>query len=125
MHLIFDTSILIDIEKGNEKTLQEIKKLRDLYPAPSKIPFMAYYEFLYGIRKRNPKNKAKAEALLELFSVLQTTTRTAKNMSQLKDKYEFPLADLLIAAQVMEANAILVTKDKDFENINEIDKIIL
>jgi len=46
-------------------------------------------------------------------------------MSFLEEKYNLPLADLVIASQTLEYNCILVTKDKDFEKIKEIDKIIL
>ena len=50
MNLIFDTSIIIDIERGNKETINSIKELKDLYPAPAKITFITYFEFLYGLR---------------------------------------------------------------------------
>src|SRR3989338_6029947 len=125
MCLIFDTSVLIDIERENKQTLAKIAELRTRYPIPPKIAFISYYEFIHGIRKRNPQNKAKAEDFIRLFEIVNTTEETAKRLSQLKEKHELALADLLIAAQVWEKQAILVTKDTDFKQINEIDKIIL
>lgn len=125
MHLIFDTSAVIEIERGNKIFIKEIFELKKSYPAPPKIPFIVYYELIHGIRKRNPKNKSKVERLINAFKVLHTTNKTARNLSQLKDKYEFPLSDLLIAAQLMEIEGILITKDKDFNSIKEINCIIL
>ena len=125
MNLIFDTSIIIDIERGNKDTIDKIRELKDLYPAPAKIMFISYFEFVHGIRNKMPKNKQKAIAFIEEFSVIQTTKATANNLSLLKNKYELPLADLLIASQVIETNNILVTKDNDFKNIEEMNKILI
>ena len=125
MYLIFDTSILIDLERENKKTIHLISEIKKSYLIPPKITFITYCEFLHGIRKRSPGNKAQAEAYLELFEMIPTTKKTAKTLSQLKNKYTLDLADLLIASQVLESNAILVTKDKDFEQITEIEKIFV
>ncbi|MEK6934106.1 MAG: type II toxin-antitoxin system VapC family toxin [Nanoarchaeota archaeon] len=125
MYLIFDTSILIELERGNREIIAKINEIRKIYPTPAKISFISYFEFLYGLKEKSEKNKEKALAFIEKFSILQTTKITTHNLVALKAKYEFPLADLLIAAQTMEESAILLTKDKDFEDIEEIDKIIL
>ena len=85
---------------------------------------MSYFEFLYGLRKKSPKNKIKSEELLQLFETIQTNNFTASFLVKLKDKYELSLTDLFIASQVMENDYILVTKDRDFERIEEIDKVI-
>ena len=72
----------------------------------------------------NTINKEKALSFIEEFSVIQTTKTTVNFLSVLKAKYELPLADLLIAAQTLETNGILVSKGKDFERIGELNKII-
>jgi len=64
-------------------------------------------------------------SLLEEFQVIQTTKSTASLLPLLKTKYGLPLIDLLIASQVMEVNGIIITKDKDFDIISEIKKIII
>ena len=125
MYLIFDTSILIDLERENKRTIHLISEIKKSYLIPPKITFITYCEFLHGIRKRSPENKAQAEAFLGLFEMLVLTKKTATCLSQLKSKYGLDLADLLIASQVFESNAILVTKDKDFEKITEIEKIFI
>ena len=125
MNLIFDTSILIDIERKNKETISKIEELKDMYPTQAKIGFISYFEFLLGLKDKSINNKEKSKEFIEKFNVLQTTKNTADNLVILKQKYELPLADLLIASQTLENNGILITKDKDFEQIKEMNKIIL
>ena len=124
MTLVFDSSIIIEIERGNKDIIEKLKELRKIHPTSPKISFMSYFEFLYGLRKKSPKNKIKSEELLQLFETIQTNNFTASFLVKLKDKYELSLTDLFIASQVMENDYILVTKDRDFERIEEIDKVI-
>ena len=124
MILIFDTSILIDLERGNPETIKKILELRKIYPAHAKISFVSYFEFLYGLKNKSEKNKRKSMEFLEKFDVIQTTKETAHILINLKQNYGLPLADLLIAAHVFETKGILVTKDKDFGKIREIKTIL-
>lgn len=125
MTLVFDTSILIDLERGEKNILEALRELKDRYPSPPKITFISYFEFLHGIRNRKNINKEKCLSFLNMFEVIQTTKITAKVLSILKSNYELPLADLLIASQVIENDLLLLTKDKDFQNIEELQKILL
>ncbi len=125
MTLVFDSSIIIEIERGNKDIIGKLKELRKVHPASPKISFMSYFEFLYELRKKSPKNKIKSEEFLKLFDTIQTNNSTASFLVRLKDKYELSLTDLFIASQVMEHDYILVTKDRDFERIEEIEKVIL
>lgn len=130
MILVFDTSVLVDIGRNNIETINKIKKLIKLHPSEPKITFIAYYEFLKGIEKRKIKNKEKAIEFINKFGFLEINKKTAEILANLKLRYdklgiEFSLADLLIAAQVIENQMLLVSKDKDFDNIEELNKIIL
>ncbi|MEK6898818.1 MAG: type II toxin-antitoxin system VapC family toxin [Nanoarchaeota archaeon] len=125
MYLVLDTSILIDIERAYIGTIEKIRELKKTYPAPAKISFISYFEFIVGLKEKSEKNKEKSSAFIEKFDMMQTNKSTANYLAHLKNAYELPLADLFIAAQTIENNAILVTKDKDFEQITELNKIIL
>lgn len=130
MILVFDTSIVVDLERKNKITLNKIYKIIKLHPDPAKITFITYYEFLNGLEKKNVKNKEAALEFINNFEVLRITKKTAEMLSGLKIKYDklgtnFSLTDLLIAAQVIENQMLLITKDSDFNNIKELDKIIL
>ena len=126
MLLVFDTSVIIAIEKEDNNILKKISELSKSYSGPPQITFIIYYEFLMGIKKRSPINQAKAMDLLSNFNCLSATKETAEILSALKYKYDaagisISLADLIIAAQVKENNMVLVTKDKTFEKIEEIN----
>lgn len=130
MTLVFDTSILIDIERRDNKVLGKIKELSEIHPAPASITFINYSEFIHGLKIKSPKNKEKGLAFIELFHFLEPTKKTANILSDLKFKYEklgksFPLSDLLIASQTIENDMTLVTGDKTFQEIGELKKIIL
>lgn len=124
MSLILDTSIIIEIERGNKEIIGKLEELRKIYPAPPKISFMSYFEFLYGLRKKSIKNKIKLQAFVEIFETIPVTKTTAEILVSLKEKYELSLTDLFIASQVKEINGVLISKDGDFERIAEIKKII-
>ena len=130
MTLVLDTSILIDLENKQLKTLSFLKKISEINPDPPKITVVNQFEFLFGLKDKKIANKEKALTLLNNFSVIHTTQKTAHLLLSLKQKYEskgspMPLADLLIAALTLENHFTLVTKDPDFEKIEELNKIIV
>jgi len=130
MILIFDTSILVDLERIKKETIDRIRKLSKSYQSPAEITFMSYYEFLRGIKLKKPKNCEESIEFLNNFKVIRVTLKTAEILSDLKVKYDklgisFSITDLMIASQVIENHGILVTRDKDFEKIEELNKIIL
>ncbi len=126
MIILFDTSVLIDIENRYTKTIEKISKIRPQYPEVPKVSFITYFEFIHGLRKKQPHNKEKSLAFVENFGVVQTTKNTANLLSILKQKYgDLSFSDLFIAAQCIENNMILVTKDRDFDKIEELNKILI
>ncbi|MBS3136397.1 type II toxin-antitoxin system VapC family toxin [Candidatus Woesearchaeota archaeon] len=130
MSLVLDSSVIISIERGDKKTIEELKKLSRHYSGPASIPFIARFEFMLGILEKNPKNKKESIALLNKFRTLPITNYTADILSELKYKYDnkgisLPLADLLIAAQAIEHKACLITSDRHFERIEELQAIFI
>ena len=129
MTLALDTSILIELERRNPIIIKKMKEFSTLYPLPPYIPFISYYEFLRGLKIKGLKDYEKKLAFLNKFNILKTSKKTAEILADLRIKYDklgitLSLADFLIVSQVIENNLILVTLDKDFETIEELDKII-
>ena len=130
MSLVFDTSILIAIERNDKEILEKLKELRIIYSSSPKITFVTYFEYLVGLKIRKNKGYYNNLLFLKKFNVLQTTNSTSEILSDLKIKYDkkgqvISLADLLMASIVIDNGLILITKDKDFEIIDELKKIIL
>lgn len=130
MTLAFDTSILIAIEKREKGILDRLEELSKVHKLPSQLPFISYYEFLIGLKIRKPKRYKEILEFVNQFNVLETTKNTAEILADLKIEYDkngitLSLADLLIVSQVIENHLVLITKDKDFEKIKELKKVIL
>jgi predicted nucleic acid-binding protein len=130
MTLLFDTSILIDLENNKPQIREKIRALAQLHPAPGVITFINEFEFLVGLKRKTPKNRIKSELFLRKFLIIQSSRDTGRILANLKDKYQklgkLPaLADLIIASIAIENNKILVTIDQDFKHIEELQKIII
>jgi len=130
MSLVFDTSILIAIEKGDKETINKLENLYKSYLSSPQLTFISFFEYLIGLKIRKSKSFQTNLIFLKKFNVLHTTDSSAEILSDLKIKYDkkgiaLSLADLLSASIVIDNNLVLVTKDKDFEKIEELKKIIL
>ena len=130
MTLVFDTSILVDIENKNLSTIKLIRELTKKYPARPSITVINHYEFLWGLRNKSQTYRSTQELNLNKFFILQTSRLTPVILCSLRVKYEsrgisIALPDLVISALTIENNMTLLTKDKDFEKIKELKKIIL
>jgi len=130
MSLVFDTSILIAIERGDKEVINGLENLYKSHPSSPQLTFISFFECLIGLKIRKNKSFQNNLIFLKKFNVLHTTNSSAEILSDLKIKYDkkgiaLSLADLLSASIVIDNNLILVTKDKDFEKIEELKKIIL
>ena len=68
MTLCLDTSILIDLERKNPKTLNSVKEQIIFHPKPAKIAFISYFEMLYGIETKNVNLTSLLKCLLIDYS---------------------------------------------------------
>ncbi len=120
--LIFDTSVVIDIERKNEQTLERLKEIKQKYQSPGFLSFISYFELIEGLKKRGLED-SEAREFIENFNVLSAGKKTALELADLKIESEkqdnkTPLADLLIAAQARENDFVVVTKDNHFKKID-------
>jgi predicted nucleic acid-binding protein len=125
MSVILDTSILIAHQKGDARVRRELRVLAKKFPLTPAITFINAFEYLVGISLLT-KRKAPASQFLGNFDVINTTDKTAEIMASLRVKYEklgivIPLPDLIIASLAIENNMVLVTSDKDFKDVKELE----
>ena len=123
MALVFDTSVLLDLERGNKETIEKIKQLRPEHPENICMTTINYSEFYYGCLRKSKENREKVLTKLDKFKLLNTTKSSSKIFAELKCECEergksVPLLDLLIASIVIDNNMTLVTKDKHFSDIS-------
>ena len=130
MTLVFDTSVLIAIERGDKELMLKLEGLYHSYPSSPQITFTSLFEYLTGLKIIKNKYFQNNLTFFKKFNVLHTTDSSAEILSDLKIKYDkkgiaLSLADLLSASIVIDNNLVFVTKDKDFEKIEELKKIIV
>lgn len=114
MLVILDTNILIDIEKGFEKTILQLKTLTsELVISEPAITWISYYEFSFGA-----KNDKKSDDFLNNFVFLDMTKEATTVFTKLK-KQNLSVRDfdLLISSVVIAHGGLLITKDRDFQNV--------
>lgn len=130
MTLLFDTSVLIGLQRRDDKLIAKLEDLSKTYPLAPFITFLNLFEFLLGLKLKPPRNAKQAQAFVSRFDILNTTEKTSELLTDLKFKYDrkglaLSLADLIIASLAIENDMVLVTKDKDFEKIEELKKVVI
>lgn len=130
MTLFLDTSVLVSLERGDEKLKQRLAGLLKEHPEDPCISFMAYMEFLYGLEEKSMERKTMARKFLWDFDVIHTTNATAVLLSALKCKYDRlgkqkSITDLFIASQALEHDLTLITRDNDFKDMAEIRTVVI
>ena len=118
MILVLDTSILIDIDRGNESTIFQLNALIDEFSnTEPAISWVSFFEFYYGTFQ-SEEGGGKSLEFLNKFSFLGMDKEATKIFTKFKkEKTNVKDFDLLIASVTIANNAILITKDSDFKII--------
>lgn len=117
--LLFDTTILVDHLRGNERARRYIKSV----PETKCISVITRAELFAGVFDAD--EQAKVEALLSVFRVYDVTSRIAEQGGYFKRDFQpshgTGLADALIAATADVQNARLVTLNvKHFPMLDDV-----
>jgi tRNA(fMet)-specific endonuclease VapC len=121
---LLDTNICIFIIK--KKPIEVINKLRKLIIEDVGISTITISEMEYGVSKSNRKeeNKFSLAEFLAPFEIVHYDDNAAKHYGEIRAELEkqgniIGGMDLLLAAQALASNAILVTNNtKEFKRIN-------
>jgi predicted nucleic acid-binding protein len=117
--ILLDTNVLIEILKGNQKTIQEIESLnKTLF-----ISSITVMELYYGAL--NKAEIKKLEKFIMLFNVLHIDKNISIHSTELIKSYAkshtLDIPDSLIAATALEKELTLFTYNtKDFKYISHI-----
>lgn len=130
MRLILDTNIYSDYAEGNPETVDIIaRKAREIC-----FPVIVIGELYYGFRKSSRKklNEKRIEQFIDLFQVeiIPADDNVARKYALIyeyleKKSCKIPINDVWIAACCMADGGTLLTRDKHFSNVEQIEKIIL
>ncbi|MBI2232989.1 MAG: PIN domain-containing protein [Candidatus Aenigmarchaeota archaeon] len=128
MNLALDTNILIEIDRLNKKIIEKLESLRKEEQLDPTLPALVVLEYYYGFLDSRKKESALKN--INKYTILNTSKGSSLLSAEIKHKLEragqiIPDIDIIIAAICIDNNAILVTSDKQFEKIKELNKIIL
>lgn len=122
--IIFDSSLLIDIERKYKHTIEKLQGIIAANPSALAITFPSIMEFAYGSFKSG-KSLDYIKNTLSQYTLIPTTPDAGFLYGKIKLNLEktgklIGDFDILIAAIVILNNATLITKDKDFNRIKEL-----
>lgn len=130
MRLILDTDTYSDFAEGKPKVVDIIAgKTREIC-----FPTIVLGELYYGFRKSSRKklNEEKIERFINLFHVeiILVDENVSRKYSLIYEYLEkkgckIPVNDVWIAACCMADGGTLLTRDKHFNHIEQIEKIVL
>jgi len=119
--VLLDTNILIEILKGNDKTISKIEALE----AKLSISIITVMELYYSAL--NKAELAKLEKFVSLFNIIELNENISKKATRLVKRYAkshtLDIPDSLIASTALVLNAKLVTYNT--KGFTYIDGIVL
>ncbi|WP_338601817.1 type II toxin-antitoxin system VapC family toxin [Sulfolobus tengchongensis] len=121
MKILVDTSALIEFMKGNEKAKESMFNADKIY-----VSSLSLFELLIG----RVVKKDILDFISSFDGVLPLTKRDSVTASsiykELKDSGKLiGLVDILIASQAINRKLAILTKDKDFEKIREVNIFLI
>lgn len=130
MNLVIDTNIYCDFAEGVKQTIDVMIELGEAFYLPSIVLGELSYGFLKG-RRREFNEKKLNEIMRKLNIEIIPVTRSVASkygliyFSLVEKGRKIPLNDVWIAACCMEMGGTLLTRDRHFEYVDQIDKLIM
>ena len=121
---VADTSVLIDLLRGEKEIEKKILTgEEELYTCfPIKCELYRGTE----LARKTKEGKKEVTRLLEELHTLEADTESAEKVGELKNKYpDTNSFDLMIAGICISHNAKLLTRDRDFQKITELESTIV
>lgn len=130
MVLVFDTSVLIAIEKGNRDIIKAVDKLSKEHSEKPCIPSLVFSEFFIGGFGQSISDQVKMITALKKYNVLNTTFSSSILLANIdralaKKGKKIPLFDIIIASIAIDNDLTLVTMDNHFNRIPGLDVLYI
>ena len=130
MKLVLDTNVYSDYAEGVPETVDLMATQGEQIYLPSVVLGELHFGFLKG--KRQAFNEKKLRQFIQILNVevIDVNANVARKyatiyLSLLKKGNKLPINDVWIAASCMEVGGTLLTRDKHFNVVDQIETIIL
>jgi predicted nucleic acid-binding protein len=130
MKVVLDTNIYVDFAQGKPDIVDLLATQSTEILLPAIVLGELYYGFMKGSRSRYNEEKLHHFVSTLEVSIIHVNEQVARKyaiiFSALTNKgVRIPINDVWIGACCMSVGGILLTRDHHFEQVNQIDKIIL
>ena len=115
---LLDTNIVLYLLRG-DKDIPALIKGSDIY-----LSFITEMELL-SFPKLTPQEHSKIASLLNDVLILDFNTEIKRTAIRLRSKYHLGLPDSIVAASALFLNIQLISADKAFTRIKEIDFVLI
>jgi len=130
MKIILDTNIYSDYAEGKPDVVDIIARRGSELFFPAIVLGELYYGFAKGFRRK--LNEEKIEQFIDLFQVgiIKIDENVSRKYALIyaaleKKGCKIPINDVWIAACCMANGGTLLTRDKHFRHVEQIEKIIV
>ncbi len=114
--ILVDTNVILYLLKGND-TLEDLLQGKDIY-----ISFITELE-LIGFKNITPQEEQQIQSLLTDSTVTPLSATIKREYTSIRKKYSLKLADAIIAATAITLDMPLITADKQFSTISELNLV--
>ncbi len=130
MKLVLDTNIYSDYAEGLTETVEYLA----LHGERLFLPSVVLGELLFGFMKgkRQAFNERKLKAFIKALdvSVIQVNADVARKYAAIylalqRKGRKIPINDVWIAASCMEVGGVLLTRDRHFRIVDQIEMVLL
>ena len=130
MKIVMDTNVYIDFAQGRQDVVDILAAQSTEIYLPAIVLGELFYGFMKGSRSRyNDENLRRFILTLDV-SIISVNEEVARKYAFIftaltKKGNRIPINDVWIAACCMDVGGTLLTRDRHFEQVDQIDKIIL
>ena len=130
MKLVLDTNIYCDYAEGLPDVVDAIATYGQSILIPSVVLGELFFGFMKGSRQQFNEKKLRQVMNRLKIEIIDVNTDVARKyatiyLSLQKRGMKIPINDVWIAACCMEAGSTLLTRDKHFELLDQIEAIVL
>jgi len=130
LKLVLDTNIYCDFAEGLPDAVDVIATYGQTVFIPSVVLGELFFGFMKGSRQQFNEKKLRQVVSRLKIEVIDVNTDVARKyaviyLSLHKKGIKIPINDVWIAACCMEVGGTLLTRDKHFELVNQIEAMVL
>ncbi len=123
--MILDTNALSALADGNPKVVSIVEQSQEI-----SIPTIVLGEYRFGIAQSRHRKEYEGwlSGLLQIVEICDVTHATAIHYADIRSELKragtpIPANDLWIAAVCRERNRSLVSKDRDFDSVKNLQRL--